>query len=474
MPSRTRGSSARSAETRSGWLFTTPVIVILGLFLVLPILVALWVSVSDWTGRGSPLSSEVSFVGADNYRQLLTEDTLTRSDFATSLRNNFYYVLMVVPIQTVLALGPRPAAQPAPPQGALVLPDGLLLPVGHELGRDRQRLPLPLRRRWQHQRPARPRRDRRAAVVRRPARGAPHGARRDRHRRRAAGSGPRGADLARLHGPDLVGLARRPLGRDADDHLPRHLGLGGRLHAALPRRAPEHLRRRLRGRRHRRLVELAHDAGDHRAAAASDPLHGADARTHRHVAGLRSGLHHEQGQPGQDDAHPGLPLLRPVDQQRRVGHRHGDVVRALRDHHRLHGRADLRAARPRPHAQGASRHDSAAPCESATNATPGREECHEQADLVHRRRALRAARGAPTRPAPRSSRRSATAPWSSSPCSTSSPSSSRSARASRPTPTRRPTRSTRSPRPSRPLPTSRSSSRTSRCGSATPSSWPSS
>ena len=30
MPSRTRGSSTRSAETRSGWLFTTPVIVILG------------------------------------------------------------------------------------------------------------------------------------------------------------------------------------------------------------------------------------------------------------------------------------------------------------------------------------------------------------------------------------------------------------------------------------------------------------
>jgi multiple sugar transport system permease protein len=104
MPRRTRGSSTRASETRSGWLFTAPVIIILGLFLVLPIVVALWVSVSDWTGRGSPLSSGVSFVGADNYRQLLTEDTLTRSDFATSLRNNFYYVLLVVPIQTVLAL----------------------------------------------------------------------------------------------------------------------------------------------------------------------------------------------------------------------------------------------------------------------------------------------------------------------------------------------------------------------------------
>ena len=99
-----RGTSTRAAETRSGWLFTAPVIVILGLFLVLPILLALWVSVSDWSGRGSPLSSNVDFVGAQNYRKLLFQDSLTRSDFATSLRNNLYYALLVVPIQTVLAL----------------------------------------------------------------------------------------------------------------------------------------------------------------------------------------------------------------------------------------------------------------------------------------------------------------------------------------------------------------------------------
>lgn len=97
-------NSARAAESRSGWLFVSPVLVILGLFLVAPILIALWVSVSDWNGRGSPLSGSVGFVGGDNYQQLLTEDSLTRSDFGTSLRNNLYYVLLVVPIQTVLAL----------------------------------------------------------------------------------------------------------------------------------------------------------------------------------------------------------------------------------------------------------------------------------------------------------------------------------------------------------------------------------
>ncbi|GAA1903897.1 carbohydrate ABC transporter permease [Lapillicoccus jejuensis] len=100
-----RTTSARAGETRSGWLFVTPVVVILGLFLVAPILMAFWVSLSDWAGRGSPLSGAVTFVGGQNYTDLLGQDSLARSDFATSIRNNFYYVLLVVPLQTVLALG---------------------------------------------------------------------------------------------------------------------------------------------------------------------------------------------------------------------------------------------------------------------------------------------------------------------------------------------------------------------------------
>jgi len=80
-------------------------LVILGLFLVLPIIMALWVSVSDWTGRGSPFSSDVGFVGAENYQRLLVEDGLSRQDFMLSMRNTFYYVLGVVPLQTCLALG---------------------------------------------------------------------------------------------------------------------------------------------------------------------------------------------------------------------------------------------------------------------------------------------------------------------------------------------------------------------------------
>lgn len=88
----------------AGWLFVTPAIVILGLFLIAPILMALWVSLSDWSGRGSPFSGDVNFIGTDNYSALLAEPGLARQDLMISFRNTFYYVIGVVPLQTVLAL----------------------------------------------------------------------------------------------------------------------------------------------------------------------------------------------------------------------------------------------------------------------------------------------------------------------------------------------------------------------------------
>ena len=100
-PRRGRGQDNRAL---AGWLFVTPTLVILGLFLAIPVLMALWVSFTDWNGRGSPFSTDVGFVGVDNYQRLVADEGLTRQDFMTSLRNNFYFVLAVVPVQTVLAL----------------------------------------------------------------------------------------------------------------------------------------------------------------------------------------------------------------------------------------------------------------------------------------------------------------------------------------------------------------------------------
>ena len=88
-------------EVRTGWLFTAPVVIGLFVFLVLPIVLTFWVSFRDWNGITSPFESE--WVGLQNYSDLLVEDGIRRTDFAMALRNNLYYVLGVVPTQTVVA-----------------------------------------------------------------------------------------------------------------------------------------------------------------------------------------------------------------------------------------------------------------------------------------------------------------------------------------------------------------------------------
>lgn len=104
LTTRLREPGIRGHQAAAGWLFLAPVIVILGLFLLVPIVMAVWVSFSDWNGNGSPFGENAHFVGLDNYRELLTTPGLDQSNFGISLRNNFYFVLLVVPIQTAVAL----------------------------------------------------------------------------------------------------------------------------------------------------------------------------------------------------------------------------------------------------------------------------------------------------------------------------------------------------------------------------------
>jgi multiple sugar transport system permease protein len=97
-------SRIRGREGLWGWLFVSPAMLGLVVFTMLPIVLAALVSLLDWNGTSSPFTGGAKFIGLDNYRELILEDKLARKDFATSLRNNFYYVVGVVPFQTALAL----------------------------------------------------------------------------------------------------------------------------------------------------------------------------------------------------------------------------------------------------------------------------------------------------------------------------------------------------------------------------------
>jgi multiple sugar transport system permease protein len=101
---RSRPRSARGREGLWGWLFVSPMVIGLGVFMALPILMAAWVSLLNWNGQSNPFTPDADFVGLDNYRSLLADDGLARTLLATSLRNNAYYVLLTVPLQTALSL----------------------------------------------------------------------------------------------------------------------------------------------------------------------------------------------------------------------------------------------------------------------------------------------------------------------------------------------------------------------------------
>ena len=101
-----RSGGPRGREELAGWAFTAPMVVVLGVFLFIPIAMALWVSLTDWNGNGSPFTGgHAQFVGLHNYTSLFTQDGLTRDTFMQSINNTFFYVLLVVPIQTAVALG---------------------------------------------------------------------------------------------------------------------------------------------------------------------------------------------------------------------------------------------------------------------------------------------------------------------------------------------------------------------------------
>jgi multiple sugar transport system permease protein len=97
-------SSAKRQEAFAGALFIAPAFMILFVFLIIPLMVAFFFSLTDWNGR-TPLTRPDAYemVGLQNYEQLLIQGRRV-DDFYNALKNTVYYVIGVVPTQTALAL----------------------------------------------------------------------------------------------------------------------------------------------------------------------------------------------------------------------------------------------------------------------------------------------------------------------------------------------------------------------------------
>jgi len=94
-----KSTSFRNKESLLAWLFSTPAILLLIVFLVVPFIWAIYLSFTNQRLIPNPnLPTEI--VGLRNYIRLIDDEAFLRG-----LINNFYFVAIVVPIQTSFALG---------------------------------------------------------------------------------------------------------------------------------------------------------------------------------------------------------------------------------------------------------------------------------------------------------------------------------------------------------------------------------
>jgi multiple sugar transport system permease protein len=100
----TTQQSAKRQEAITAYTFMLPALAVLFFFLIFPMLVAVFFSFTDWNGV-RPLTSEnpYSFVGLENYERLLISGRRV-DEFYIALKNTVYYVIGVVPTQTIIAL----------------------------------------------------------------------------------------------------------------------------------------------------------------------------------------------------------------------------------------------------------------------------------------------------------------------------------------------------------------------------------
>lgn len=91
-------TSRKREEVIMAWLFSMPALILLTIFLFIPFLMAIGLSFTDQRLVPNP-NLPTAFVGLRNYLRMFEDQTFFQGIF-----NNFYFALIVVPIQTVLAL----------------------------------------------------------------------------------------------------------------------------------------------------------------------------------------------------------------------------------------------------------------------------------------------------------------------------------------------------------------------------------
>ena len=96
MASKEKLSGRKRDERIAGYVFSLPAVVLLIVFLGVPIIYTVYYSVFQYQVMRP---NDILFIGLENYKKLISD-----SDFWVSLKNTFYFTVVVVPVQCILAL----------------------------------------------------------------------------------------------------------------------------------------------------------------------------------------------------------------------------------------------------------------------------------------------------------------------------------------------------------------------------------
>jgi len=92
-------ASIEKQQARAGWLFIAPALVLFGVFFVIPVVVGLLLSFTDFDIYGIGARETVRFIGAANYAGLFRDP-----DFWNALGNTMEFVLIGGPLSVAVSL----------------------------------------------------------------------------------------------------------------------------------------------------------------------------------------------------------------------------------------------------------------------------------------------------------------------------------------------------------------------------------
>jgi multiple sugar transport system permease protein len=94
-------ATTKGRDTRDGWLFLLPYLVLFALFVIVPTVFGLWISLHDYDYT----LPDKPFVGLDNYTGLISGDSAFAEPFWNGMQATAIFTVASVPLLLVLPLG---------------------------------------------------------------------------------------------------------------------------------------------------------------------------------------------------------------------------------------------------------------------------------------------------------------------------------------------------------------------------------